>query len=388
MGQPRAVPAPKHVIPIEIYRDAAWLEVRVNGSKPLSFILDSGAGRSVVARDTAEKLGMEIVEQGEMSNIGPAEAKVQVAASPNVVFEMGGVAVTTHAMLLPFDVPSNGWGKRFDGAIGYELFAAWVVEVDFEKEQLRLYDPASYEYRGKGAVLPLRVQGKHPLTRARVGLPGMEPVEGDFMVDLGGVSSVVFTAPFVRKYDLLAAARKMVPRLMESPHAGVGGTGRRVDGRVQYVELGPYRVATPIAGFGQAESGALASDGYAGIIGCHLLHRFQVIFDYRRGQLIVEPNAHFADPQDEIDMSGMGLHARGENYGEIYVASLEPDSPAAGSGIRTGDVLVAVDGRPVAGTLVYRVIDLFKRTGVEHRVLVERPGGDRREFRFTTRRVL
>jgi len=44
-----------------------------------------------------------------------------------------------------------------------------------------------------------------------------------------------------------------------------------------------------------------------------------IVFDYSRGQLILEPNAHFA------------------------VAALEPDSPASAAGIREGGVLVAVE---------------------------------------------
>lgn len=47
-----AASGPKHVIPVELYRNSVWLQVGVNGSKPLSFILDSAAARCVIARDT------------------------------------------------------------------------------------------------------------------------------------------------------------------------------------------------------------------------------------------------------------------------------------------------------------------------------------------------
>lgn len=380
----RSVPA--YVVPFELYRDAVWLKVTVNGSAPLSFILDSAAGRCVVARAAAEKLKMFIVEQG-VQNVSPAENTVKLGASPNVRFGIGGAEITTHAAVVPFEVPSDEWGKRFDGAIGYELFAAWVVALDFDARKITLYDPETFEYQGPSAVVPLRIVQNKPIVRARFGLPGTGPIEGDFEVDSGGSSSIVFTSPFVREHDLIAASQRMVPRLIDSPHIGVGGTARRVLGRVEFVEVGPYRVRNPIAGFIQAESGSLAKGNVAGILGCFLLHRFNVIFDYRRSRLILAPNSHFAEPPDEYDMSGMELRARGEDYGEIYVMSVTPGSPAAANGVQAGDVLLAVDGKPLKGMPLRDVARLFTKDGAERRVQVDR-AGQRRTFRFVLRRVL
>jgi len=378
---------PLHVIPVELYRNAVWLPVSINGSKPLSFILDSAAGRCVVARDAAERLDLHIVELGEMANVSPSENKVRMAASPDVTFAVGASTVTTHAAVVPFEIPSEAWGKRFEGAIGYEWFAKYVVEVDFDGKRVLLYDPETYEYHGAGTTLPIQVTGKHPVTRVKIGLPGADPIEGDFAIDLGGITSIVFNAPFVRQHDLIPAARKMVPRLIDSPHIGVGGTGRRLLGRVQFVQMGPHRVATPIAGFGQAESGSLAGNDVAGLLGCNLLHRFNIVFDYKRQRVILEPNSHFSDPPEEYDMSGIGLRARGENFSEFYVNSVAPESPAARAGIQPGDVLVAVDGKPVKGFLLLDVTTLFTQSGAERRLLVSRQG-EQREVRLVLRKVL
>jgi hypothetical protein len=377
---------PLHVIPVELYRNAVWLPVSVSGSKPLSFILDSGAGRCVVARDAAERLGLQIVELGEM-DVSPSEKKVRMAASPDVTFAIGASTVMTHAGVVPFEVPSAAWGKRFEGAIGYEWFARYVVEVDFDGRRVNLYDPETYEYHGAGTILPIRLVGNAPVTRVEIGFPGAGPLEGDFMIDLGGTMSIVFNTPFVRQYNLISAAQKMVPRLIDSPHIGVGGAGRRLLGRVQFAQVGPYRIATPLAGFAQAESGQLARKDMAGLLGCNLLHRFNIVFDYKRQHVILQPNSHFSDLPEEYDMSGIGLGARGENFSEFYVNSVAPESPAARAGIQPGDILIAVDGKPVKGFLLDDITNLFTEAGAGRKLLVSRKG-QQREFRLVLRKVL
>ena len=62
------------------------------------------------------------------------------------------------------------------------------------------------------------------------------------------------------------------------------------------IELGPYRIDKPLVGLSTTESGALASEDYAGNIGNELLERFTVTLDYERRQVWFEPGAHYADP--------------------------------------------------------------------------------------------
>jgi len=52
------------------------------------------------------------------------------------------------------------------------------------------------------------------------------------------------------------------------------------------------------------------NDFFNGIIGGEILHRFNVVFDYEREQLLLKPNAHLQEPF-EYDMSGLSLAACG-----------------------------------------------------------------------------
>ena len=113
------------------------------------------------------------------------------------------------------DVPSSSIGRRYDGVLGYDFLAGFVVELDFQAGRMSLYDPGTYAYSGKGQVIPMRLKDNAPYIQVRVGLPGREPTPAEMMVDSGGPGMSVFTSPFVAQHALLEAARKVVPNLLE-----------------------------------------------------------------------------------------------------------------------------------------------------------------------------
>jgi hypothetical protein len=380
-----APPAPLHVIALDMQGGSVWLPVRVNGSGPLRFLLDSAAARSVVDRQTAEKLGLRIIELGQQV-VGSAEAAVRAAASPNVEFDAGGARWTSHAGVVPLDVPSSSIGRRYDGVLGYDLMSAFVVEVDYAAGRMSLYDPEKYEYAGKGHILPIRLQQNAAYARMRLGVPGGEPIETEMMIDSGGPGMTVLAAPFVERHGLIAAARKLTPNLVEHPGVGVGGTNRRLVGRLPFLEIGPYRIERPLAGFSQAGSGAYARTDIAGTIGGSTLRRFKVIYDYKRQRVILEPNSHYADPPEAYDMSGLLLRARGSDLREFFVYKVIANSPASEAGIQEGDVFAAIDGKPLDGELS-EVTRRLKQPGAKLSVSIER-NGQRREFRLALRPLL
>ena len=45
-------------------------------------------------------------------------------------------------------------GRPYQGTLGADFFSRVVVEIDYARQTVRLYDPAAYKYTGKGAVFP------------------------------------------------------------------------------------------------------------------------------------------------------------------------------------------------------------------------------------------
>src|SRR5207245_627633 len=106
--------------------------------------------------------------------------------------------------------------------------------------------------------------------------------------------------------------------------------------------------------------GAFASSDFSGVIGGELLRRFKVIFDYAHKQMILEPNASFAD-RFEYDMSGIRLRAEGDDFKTLRVRRVVENSPATEAGVREGDVISAVDGKPAAELTLSQINQMFKQ---------------------------
>jgi C-terminal processing protease CtpA/Prc len=149
------------------------------------------------------------------------------------------------------------------------------------------------------------------------------------------------------------------------------------------MQLGGLTIQQPIISLSQDAEGALASPDFDGVIGGELLRRFKVIFDPARRQLILESNAHFAEPY-EHNMSGIGLRAEGENFRVIKIHRVIEDSPASEAGLREGDVIIAIGGQPVSS--LEQLYQMFKQEGREYDLSIMR-GRDRLQVRLKLRRL-
>jgi len=166
---------------------------------------------------------------------------------------------------------------------------------------------------------------------------------------------------------------------------GAGGVTEGAVGRIEELALGSFRVAAPLAVFSSATGGAHASAEAEGTIGGGLLRRFLVVLDYGCARILLEPNAAFAEPL-EYDMSGLRLLGEGADHRTFRVFGVAEPSVAFAAGIRAGDVLAILDGRPAAELTLTEIRARFRREG-PCSMTVER-GGERLELGLELRRRL
>jgi len=222
------------------------------------------------------------------------------------------------------------------GILGFDFISRFVDEIDFDRGQLTLYDPARFHYAGAGQALPMTLAGHTPVVKMKLD----DAYEGDFRVDVGSGSTVDLHTPFVKQHDLM----QHTPYL-DVTGGGFGGTFTTRMVRLKKLELGPFAWADPLVSLAQASAGAFTSEDYAGNVGNRILERFKVTLDYERRQLWLEPGARYPR-RDVLARSGMQLARSADT---VRVAAVLPNSAAAKAGLREGDVVTALDGRPVAG---------------------------------------
>jgi hypothetical protein len=372
-------PAPL-VVPFEFYNNAIWFPGTVNGRGPLHLLLDTAAGGCVLNSSKIAAVGLPVLREHEQMNAGSGELPTRISSLPAPTISFGGVTLEAAPFAgVPLDKVAHSYGAAMDGIVGYELMAKYVVRIDFDARTLTLFDPATFRYEGNGAVLPLEVRSRVPVVRARFGAAA-RAFEGEFLLDEPYPGTVLFATPFARRHGLPEAMRKLSPRLYPGGGFGVGGKTETLSGRLEWLEVGPHRFQLPLAAFAEAKAGAFARADIAGILGGELWRRFRVWLDYAHGRLILEPGAHYDDPF-EFDASGLRIQ------GGLEVASVTPDTPGAEAGIREGDRILELAGRPASALTVGEVRRLLRRAGERYAVKLGRGSGVF-EVTLATRRLL
>ena len=87
--------------------------------------------------------------------------------------------------------------------------------------------------------------------------------------------------------------------------------------------------------------------------------------------MILEPNRHISEPE-EYDMSGVLLIAEGVDLKTFRVKQIIDGSPASTAGLREGDIISAVDGKPASSLTLEQVRQMFKQKGRGYRLNIER----------------
>jgi len=351
-------------IPFETSNNLILLQASINDSAPMRFILDTGADSTVIDTGVAKVLGLQpaskIVGTGSAGNAEALIFKGITLRLPNIEASNQTVAA------LPLDFLSPSLGVKISGIIGNDIIKSFVVEVDYASALISLYEPSSFVYSGTGDVVSITFQEELPFVQGSVVIGG-RTIHGKFELDSGSTGALLFNTPFVTRHRLLNA----INTTNRTRIGGVGGSAQAFLGRVQRFVIGRTAIDNPVGRFSQSRRGDYASARYDGLIGGEIFRRHKTIFDYSRRQLILEPAANAGEPF-EVDMSGLKLVADGEDYSIVLVDDVEVRSAAAKGGIRGGDIITAVDGRPTKEFTFDQIRRLFMQEGKEYLLTVKR----------------
>ena len=353
-------------IPFEISNNLIVLQCRVNSSRPLSFILDTGASASVINDSRARELGFQ--SQGQVSATTQG-GSTEASFVKGVLLDLSGVEFPDMTLTaIRLGGLEAGLGRNVDGILGYEIFNRFVVEIDYASKTVKFYEPQSYRYSGRGEVLPITIEDNTPFARAKVAAGGNQSFEGMFLINTGLTGTLALNSPFVARNKLLDLVPNTKAITFGSILAGVS-SGRI--GRVKSLQFGRFVISSPVANFSQDAAGDDSDVEFDGMIGGEVLRRFKLTVDYSRKQIILEPNKEFSAVY-EFDMSGASLAAGGEGFKIFKVRSLIEDGPAAEAGLRVGDIVTAINGKPTAEMTLVQIRQMFRRSGRRYLLNIRR----------------
>lgn len=260
-------------IPSHFTDDGIVVPVSI-GSRGLDFLLDTGASQLLIDPGIAREMGM-IPTGGERVSFAGDFILANARAPDFTVAGLTAKNVAFSTAAFQEDLP----GRRVVGLLGADFIASGALEVDFEKQTLTLFRVLPQDLATQGwSVLPMKMDYSVPLISA-----AFSDRPGHFIADLGADYSTLYPHYF-------AQFPIKVPRGTHDQDEMVTLGGRPFG--VKYFTMnrlvlgdwifGDVQVAVPSASFAQDRD-------YDGLIGRNTLSSFNLIFDYKDGELWFKP---------------------------------------------------------------------------------------------------
>jgi hypothetical protein len=143
-------------IPLQFRDGFIWIKVTVpDSSESLNFLLDSGAQVSVINTVTAQHLGVKRGRPVTVAGVGTTTTGFWPQA---VDARAGGVQLPRNYLMLDLSKLSEACTNSLvDGIIGADFFHDRIVQVDFQRQTVRLLSEPPAEAAGV-QILPLKVR--------------------------------------------------------------------------------------------------------------------------------------------------------------------------------------------------------------------------------------
>ncbi len=257
------------------------IRARINGSRELNLLFDSGAADLTLYRSGVRKVG-GVTTDGETVNAAAGGTAVRRTRRSNTL-EIGPLRGEGIPLMVVESQP-----EPVDGIVGYRAFADRTLEFDFERKVLVVHDslpalPDSF------ARLPLHWSGTLHAVDARV-RTAQATYDVRLIVDTALNGTFNLGAATAARLGLPAGVKAMG----WSKGKGLGPKALRLQ-RLRFgaLELGGTTLPE-IPGFALAASdtGAVMGD----LLGCEVLRRFRFFLDYRGNALVLAPNRDLRKP--------------------------------------------------------------------------------------------
>jgi hypothetical protein len=363
-------------IPFELVNEHIVIRAQVNGSRPLSFLLDTGDKYGIVDFELAKELGVPLGGSINVQGEGPdVKTGAFVKETNFTLSEFPGFSQPV-TLAVPIRDLAPRLGHDLDGIIGSEFIKNFVVELDYQKRTITLHNRTTFSYSGPGEIIPIHLTSSgHPVLAASVTPIGgnpigtVSPINTDVELDIGASGALELHSQFVREHHLPGPNDSTIRQIGA---AGTGGATQGRIGRVAAFKIGKYELRAPLTVFSSDTGGNTATLETSGNLGEEILERFKLFFDYGHDRIIFEPTATFGNAFDRA-FSGLYVVAEGNDYETFRIREVLEDSAGAEAGLQQGDVIAAVNGTP-AGKLTYSdLLEMFKRPET-FKLTVERAG--------------
>jgi hypothetical protein len=285
-----------YVLPTESCGHFFIVEAEVNGRGPYSFLLDSGAGRTMVDPEVLDDVGVR--RRIDSLSIGDFHA-----------YDIGYGRLDTQEL-------GAALGRPIDGILGHPVFAGALMTWDFPAREIVL-TPGELPPGGEH-VIPTR-DDVRPFVRSTVGGTARW-----ILLDTGSSRGLTLRDP--ERLDMVS------PLQPTGARARVDGIYMVRSGRLRgTARVGPVQIREPV----------VANSVSVDLVGQEVLRFFRITFDQRGDRVRFErSDTVVGAPVESSAVRSSGFALRPDTAWADVIRVFRDDHP-----VREGDRILAVDGQ-------------------------------------------
>ena len=364
-------------IPFELHSNLIVVKLQINKSDTLNFILDTGVSNTIITDPLALKnQPLKLTRKVKLSGAGEGGSLTATVAIDNE-FSMGYMrAAHQNLVILDSDILrlSEYVGIPIHGIFGYDLFNSFVVNIDFRNHELTLTQPKHYTYKPRyGDRYPIIIQNAKPYLDVTAMLSGERTIPLRVVLDTGAGHALMLDGQ-----SSVCALPRPEKVLRAQLGRGLNGVINGSLGRIEGLRLGRHELQNVIASFPDSSSFGMRIVNTAdrqGNVGCELLRRFTVTFNYPEQYIVLKPVKRLLHEKFEHDMSGLELKAKGDQYRSYFIEKIMDNSPAEMAGLQEGDELMFVNNDLASSLIISDIHKALQRgEGKEVTIVVRRKG--------------
>ena len=204
--------------------------------------------------------------------------------------------------------------------------------------QMTLTPPSQYRFDGVGTKIPFHFQDNQPEVTGEI-----DGIAAHLAIDTGDDSSLLLTAPFAKRYDLIEKYNAHLPYGGTSVGATHGVWADRA-GTVSLDDISgraAVSVTKPVTRISTQEFGFDANQYVSANVGIGILQQFNLTFDYANHYIVFQPNSNYGKP-DVFNRVGINLSPNGTGW---KVRTVYPNTAASRAGLQVGQVVVGINGQ-------------------------------------------
>jgi predicted aspartyl protease len=305
------------------------VEVRIDGA-PAVLLLDTGAERSLLDREFAQRLGLRPVGLANIQKPYSSD-QTEVVLVANV--DSQSVHIKDVRMLTDDLAASSGApGVHIDGILGNDILGKFAVTLNYSAGSVTFSPIPPISAIHHGVPTKLRRIGDRYFANLKSG-----GVRLTFLLDTGTNFSSLSQGGWSR----LKQDKRPLSAIDGVRSSETSATSKLVCipemliGRFTYENL-PMRVQPPTS------AGILSNPDINGLLGSDFLMRFVVLLDFADDSLYLSPDPNFKADQDRF--STIGIQFAKDSAGFFTVMAVWSPTPASEANFNVGDQILAANG--------------------------------------------